>query len=98
MNTFPHQYIGAYMNRRTLVIILFTITSFCLILLRIYVQNEVDILNFEHHAIQEEVKEVRRQNKLLEEQILYHSSLINISEKAEGEGYIEATYEILWGQ
>ncbi len=82
------------MKRPTFVIISIFVTIIGLALWQVGVANEMSTTGAELAQIQAQVDNYKRENTILQEQLLSASSLTTISLEAEKMGYVEASQPI----
>lgn len=80
------------MDRPKFTIILFLLVTLFLLLLRTFVIIELGTLNYEYVEYQKRLDDIKRENSLLREQLLYETSLIEIEQKAKDRGFIHSNY------
>lgn len=78
------------MDRPTFVLICAITITIVLLLIRIYLLIELGTLSYEHDTYQRQLRETRRENSLLREQILHKSSLDTLQKKATEQGFYPA--------
>ena len=82
------------MKRPKFVIIFIFVTIMGLALWQVGIANEMSTTGAELATIQSQVDNYKRENTVLQEQLLTASSLTTISQEAEKMGYVEASQPI----
>lgn len=82
------------MKRPVYVIIFIFITIIGLAIAQVSVANQISTTGAELAKLQTEVDDYKRQNTILQEELLAVASFTNISETAEKLGYVEAKSQV----
>ena len=83
-------------KRQELLLKLLMLTLAILQLVKVYVSNEMVTDGIQLGELQEQTKEIQKQNKILREEILERSSLRHLAEEAEKQGFVPAQYIYLY--
>lgn len=65
-------------------------------LVKVYVSNDLATDGIQLGELQEQTREIQKQNKILREEILKRSSLRHLTEEAEKQGFVPAQYIYLY--
>lgn len=82
------------MKRPVFLIIFVFVTILGLAIAQISVSNQISTTGTELAALEHELDEYKRQNTILQEELLAVASFTNISEKAEELGYTEVKSQL----
>lgn len=92
-----HEYNSYTARRQAGTILVLLATILILLLVRTYVLIELGTKNFEYAYLQDEIKQIKLQNNLLQQEILTKRSYQYIKQEASKSGFIPITnYKVLW--